>query len=76
MKGDPQLSGLWTEALHTCAMAGSMAMGNAKGAAAAGKLIASLMTGPDSARIVMAELNGWDTHAGQRGRLNDQLAGS
>ncbi|MBP6363672.1 MAG: DUF1501 domain-containing protein [Novosphingobium sp.] len=74
-EGDPQLSGLWTEALQTRAMAGSMAMGNAKGAAAAGKLIASLMTGPDSARIVMAESNGWDTHAGQRGRLNDQLAG-
>ena len=74
-EGDPQLSGLWTEALQTRAMAGSMAMGNAKGAAAAGKLIASLMAGPDSARIVMAESNGWDTHAGQRGRLNGQLTG-
>lgn len=74
-EGDPQLSGLWTEALQTRAMAGSMAMGNAKGAAAAGKLIASLMSGPDSARIVMAESNGWDTHAGQRGRLGGQLTG-
>lgn len=74
-EGDPQLSGLWTEALQTRAMAGSMAMGNAKGASAAGKLIASLMAGPDSARIVMAESNGWDTHAGQRGRLNGQLTG-
>lgn len=74
-EGDPQLHGLWTEALQTRAMAGSMAMGNAKGAAAAGKLIASLMAGPDSARIVMAESNGWDTHAGQRGRLGNQLTG-
>jgi uncharacterized protein (DUF1501 family) len=74
-ESDPQLSGLWSEALQTRAMAGSMAMGNAKGAAAAGKLIASLMAGPDGARIVMAESNGWDTHAGQRGRLNNQLTG-
>ncbi len=74
-EGDPQLHGLWTEALQTRAMAGDLTLGNAKGAAAAGKLIASLMAGPNSARIVMAESTGWDTHAGQRGRLNGQLSG-
>ena len=74
-QGDAQLNGLWAEALQTRAMAGDLTMGNAKGAAAAGKLIASLMAGPDSARIVMAESSGWDTHAGQRGRLAGQLTG-
>jgi uncharacterized protein (DUF1501 family) len=27
----------------------------------------------DGARIAMIETNGWDTHSGQRGRLNGQL---
>jgi uncharacterized protein (DUF1501 family) len=54
-------------------MAGDLAGGTARGAAAAGQLIASLMAEPDGARIVMAETTGWDTHAGQRGRLNTQL---
>jgi uncharacterized protein (DUF1501 family) len=27
----------------------------------------------DAARIAMIETNGWDTHSGQRGRLNAQL---
>lgn len=72
-EGDAQLHALWTDALQTRAMAGDLANGTVRGAAAAGKLIASLMTGPDSARIVMAETTGWDTHAGQRGRLNTQL---
>lgn len=74
-EGDPQLHGLWSEALQTRAMAGDLATGGARGAAAAGQLIASLMAGPEGARIVMAETNGWDTHAGQRGRLNAQLTG-
>ncbi len=74
-EGDPQLHGLWNEALQTRAMAGDLGLGNAKGAAAAGQLIASLMAGPEGARIVMAESNGWDTHAGQKARLNNQLTG-
>jgi len=74
-EGDPQLHGLWNEALQTRAMAGDLGLGNAKGAAAAGQLIASLMAGPEGARIVMAESNGWDTHAGQKVRLNNQLTG-
>ncbi|MFM5948831.1 MAG: DUF1501 domain-containing protein [Novosphingobium sp.] len=74
-EGDPQLHGLWNEALQTRAMAADLSSGNVRGAAAAGQLIASLMTGAEGARIVMAESNGWDTHAGQRARLNNQLTG-
>ncbi len=73
--GDPQLHGLWEEALQTRAMAGDLTGGGAKGAAAAGQLVAKLMTGADSARVVMVETTGWDTHAGQRARLGNQLTG-
>ena len=72
-ESDAQLHALWGEALQTRAMAGDLAGGTQRGAVAAGQLIASLMAGPDGARIVMAETTGWDTHAGQRGRLNTQL---
>ncbi len=72
---DPQLHGLWSEAVQTRAMASTVGEDNGRGAAAAGKLAASLMTGPEGARLVMVESNGWDTHAGQRGRLANQLGG-
>ena len=74
-EGDAQLHALWNEALATRAMAGELGLGTARGAAAAGKLIASLMAGPEGARIVMAESGGWDTHAGQKNRLAYQLTG-
>ncbi|MBS0475646.1 MAG: DUF1501 domain-containing protein [Proteobacteria bacterium] len=70
---DPQLHGLWEEALQTRAMAGGLAKGDAKGAAAVGQLAAQLMSGATGARVVMVETNGWDTHAGQKGRLGAQL---
>lgn len=73
--GDAQLHALWSEAVQTRAMAAGLAEDGGRGAAAAGKLAASLMTGPEGARLVMAESNGWDTHAGQRGRLGNQLTG-
>lgn len=73
--GDAQLHPLWEEAMQTRAMAGDLASGNIKGAAANGKLIASLLKGESGARVVMVETNGWDTHAGQRARLNIQLGG-
>ncbi len=72
---DPQLHGLWQEALQTRAMAAGFDSGGAKGGTAAGALIASLMAGAQGARVVMAETNGWDTHSGQRGRLAAQLTG-
>jgi uncharacterized protein (DUF1501 family) len=40
--------------------------------AAIGALTAKMLGG-DGARIAMIETNGWDTHSGQRGRLNAQL---
>ena len=33
------------------------------------------MSGPSGARVAMVETNGWDTHSGQKGRLNAQLIG-
>ena len=72
--GDAQLHALWEEALQTRAMAGDLAAAG-RGAAAAGKLIASLMAGEQGARVVMVETDGWDTHAGQKARLNNQLGG-
>lgn len=72
---DPQLHGLWSEAVQTRAMAGELAADGGRGAAASGKLAASLMTGPEGARLVMVETTGWDTHATQRGRLANQLTG-
>jgi len=72
---DPQLHALWEEALQTRAMASGFDAAGAKGAAAAGALVASLMAGDKGARVVMVETTGWDTHSGQRGRLNAQLTG-
>lgn len=72
---DPQLHALWEEALQTKAMASGFDAGGAKGAAATGALVAKLMSGDDSARVVMVETTGWDTHSGQRARLNAQLTG-
>ena len=71
-EGDAQLHPLWQEALQTRAMAGDLAL-SGRGAAAAGKLVASLMDGAQGARVVMVETDGWDTHAGQKARLNNQL---
>jgi len=73
-EGDAQLHPLWQEALQTRAMAGDLAL-SGRGAAAAGKLVASLMDGAQGARVVMVETDGWDTHAGQKARLNNQLTG-
>lgn len=64
---DPQLQGLWSQALETQAMASGDALRNLRDARAAGELAASLMRGADGARIAMMELGGWDTHANQIG---------
>jgi uncharacterized protein (DUF1501 family) len=71
---DPQLAPLWASATQTEAMAGMNDM-EGRGGAAAGKLIANLMNGPDAARVVMVESNGWDTHVNQLGRINGLLKG-
>jgi uncharacterized protein (DUF1501 family) len=69
---DAQLAPLWASATQTEAMAG-MADPGGRGGAAAGKLVANLMNGPEAARVVMVESNGWDTHVNQAGRLNGLL---
>jgi uncharacterized protein (DUF1501 family) len=72
-ESDPQLHSLWTAAMDTRMKAGDpkQAGGSQKGAAT-GALAAKMLLG-DGARIAMIETTGWDTHSGQRGRLNAQL---
>ena len=70
---DQQLHGLWSAAMDTRMKAGdTMGGGGGQNGAAVGALAAKMLTG-DGARIAMIETNGWDTHSGQRGRLNAQL---
>lgn len=70
---DQQLHGLWSAAMDTRMKAGdAMGAGGGQNGVAVGALAAKMLTG-DGARIAMIETNGWDTHSGQRGRLNVQL---
>ena len=70
---DQQLHALWTAAMDTRMKAGSpMQVAGGQRGAATGALAAKMLLG-DGARIAMIETNGWDTHSGQRGRLNAQL---
>jgi uncharacterized protein (DUF1501 family) len=55
--------------------AGDLAGGAGQNGAATGALAAKLLAGDNGARIAMIETGGWDTHSGQRGRLNAQLRG-
>jgi uncharacterized protein (DUF1501 family) len=72
--GDAQLHGLWESSMQ----ARVMAAGNTDDGAdpiATGKLAASLLSGPQGARVAMIETGGWDTHINQKGRLERQLKG-
>jgi uncharacterized protein (DUF1501 family) len=70
---DQQLHGLWSAAMDTRMKAGDpMQGGGGQNGGAIGSLAAKMLAG-DGARIAMIETNGWDTHSGQRGRLNAQL---
>jgi uncharacterized protein (DUF1501 family) len=72
-ESDNQLHELWTAAMDTRMKAGAtMQSGGGQKGAATGALAAKMLLG-DGARIAMIETNGWDTHSGQRGRLNAQL---
>lgn len=73
-EADPQLHELWSAAMDTRMKAGNPMQGAGGGqrGAATGALAAKMLLG-DGARIAMIETNGWDTHSGQRGRLNAQL---
>jgi uncharacterized protein (DUF1501 family) len=72
---DPQLHMLWEQATATRMLAGDLAADNGRNAAATGALAARLLGAEGGARIAMIETGGWDTHAGQRARLNGQLKG-
>lgn len=63
---DPQLGGLWMQALETQEMASDDGLRNLRDAKATGELAASLMREEDGARIGMIEFGGWDSHANQR----------
>jgi uncharacterized protein (DUF1501 family) len=71
---DQQLHALWTAAMDTRMKAGDsmQSAGNGQKGAATGALAAKMLLG-DGARIAMIETGGWDTHSGQRNRLNAQL---
>ncbi len=69
---DQQLAPLWAGALQTDAMA-IASDGSLRGGAAAGKVAAGLLSGPNGARVLSLEIGGWDTHTGQKGRLNALL---
>lgn len=73
--GDAQLHGLWSEAMATRQLTGDLTGGNGRNAAATGTLTARLLVPDDGARVAMVETGGWDTHAGQKGRLATQLTG-
>ncbi|WP_448661143.1 DUF1501 domain-containing protein [Sphingomonas sp. CJ20] len=72
---DPELHAIWEQAVATRMLAGDLASDNGRNAAATGALAAKLMRAEGGARIAMIETGGWDTHAGQRGRLNGQFKG-
>jgi uncharacterized protein (DUF1501 family) len=74
-ESDQQLHGLWNAAMETRMAAGDLASGTAQNGAATGALAAKLLSGESGARLAMIETGGWDTHSGQRGRLNAQLRG-
>ncbi|MGP7795951.1 DUF1501 domain-containing protein [Sphingomonas sp. CLY1604] len=69
-QGDAQLHALWDEALATRQLTGDLVDKDARNT---GTLAARLLRPANGARIATIETGGWDTHAGQRGRLAAQL---
>lgn len=74
-QSDQQLHGLWSTAMQTRMMAGDLSDAGGRNGSATGALAAKMLGGENGARIAMIETGGWDTHSGQRGRLNAQLRG-
>jgi uncharacterized protein (DUF1501 family) len=69
---DTLLHGLWTQAMDARALAAGNDAGRAN-PAGLGKLAATFLAKPAGPRIAVIELQGWDTHSAQAGRLNQQL---
>lgn len=74
-EADRELASLWARALETRAMASDDSLNNLRDASANGALVASLMQGTRGAQIAMIEVDGWDTHANQRGAFARQARG-
>jgi uncharacterized protein (DUF1501 family) len=74
-EGDAELHAAWAQAIQTRAMAGDAGANGGQNGAATGALAARLLAGAEGARLAVIETGGWDTHAGQRGRLGFQLRG-
>ena len=74
-QADPQLHGIWEQATATRMLTSDLAGDNGRNAAATGDLAAKMLSAQNGSRIAMIETGGWDTHAGQRGRLSGQLNG-
>lgn len=74
-QGDTQLHGIWEQATATRMLTSDLASDNGRNAAATGDLAAKMLAAENGSRIAMIETGGWDTHAGQKGRLAGQLNG-
>lgn len=74
-QSDAQFHGIWEQAIATRMLTSDLAGDNGRNAAATGTLAAKMLGAEGGARIAMIETGGWDTHAGQRGRLAGQLKG-
>ncbi|WCT72815.1 DUF1501 domain-containing protein [Sphingomonas naphthae] len=74
-QADPQLHGLWAQAMEARGIAadGMSAEARQQDAATIGSTAANFLRAPDGPRIAMIETGGWDTHSGQAGRLAAQL---
>ncbi len=70
--GDAQLHPLWSSAMDARMLAGADGAGKGN-PEALGKLAATFLAKPDGPRLATIEIGGWDTHAAQAQRLNNQL---
>lgn len=69
---DAQLHPLWSRAMDARTLAGGDA-GTKVNPEGLGRLAATFLSKPDGPRVAVIELQGWDTHAQQAGRLATQL---
>ncbi len=74
-QGDPKLHEIWEQAIATRMLTGDMSGDKGRNAIATGTLAAKMLMSDSGSRVAMIETGGWDTHAGQRGRLANQLKG-
>ena len=70
--GDAQLHPLWSSAMDARMLAGADGAGKGN-PEALGKLAATFLAKPDGPRLATIEIGGWDTHAAQAQRLNNNL---